>query len=67
MDITLARSDINSDLPDLHAAQWGTEVMVLAFNRAVKESFLKTSLFPCSQMIYILSRFMCYVRFGELA
>lgn len=66
MDITLARSDINSDLPDLHAAQWGTEVMVLAFNQAVKESFLKTSLFPCSRMIYILSSCMCYVRFGEL-
>lgn len=67
IDITLARSDINSDLPDLHAAQWGIEAMVLAFNRAVKESVLKTSLFPSSQMIYILSNYMCYVQFGELA
>lgn len=67
IDITLARSDINSDLPDLHVAQWGIEGMVLAFNRAVKESFSKTSLFPCSQMIYILSNCMCYVQFGELA
>lgn len=67
MDITLARSDINSDLPDLHAAQQGIEVMALAFNWAVKEGFLKTSLFPCSQMIYILSNYMCYVQFGELA
>lgn len=57
----------NSDLPDLHVAQWGIEVMVLAFNWAVKESVLKTSLFPSSQMIYILSNYMCYVQFGELA
>lgn len=44
-----------------------SEVMVLAFNRAVKESVLKTSLFPSSQMIYILSNYMCYVQFGKLA
>lgn len=45
MDITLARSDILifqiSMLPSQELM-----VMVLAFNQAVKESFLKTSLFP---------------------